>query len=298
MVKVALAFCHPAPGNAVNHMMHMKNQTILNGMLAVSFAALAATQAKAATVTYWGSVADNAGNQVTEWRNSSTPKTADIDGNNVYGTFGAVIWGDGANATKLTPAGTRLSVGESATGVLGWSLANQTVNPDLGIGLQNFQHAGYVPINNLAGTGFVQPGVASISPGNGTVTISFNGLLADYAGQTLRFGVMQDYQEGSAVNDVNKQFTLTQTAGLGSGSASFTTPGTRNQLAELYFFDITGIAPGDQFTLTGFANPATTGQGGLASIGTLTFDMVPEPSTAAIVGLGLSALLCRPRRRS
>lgn len=216
-------------------------------------------------------------NQVVNWRTAAQAKSLDLDANGVYGSFGCVVWGDGALATKLTAAGTRLATGENGPGVLGWSLVTQTVNPDLGIGLQNFQHTGFVQIDNPTGAGLVTPGVASISPGNGTVTIQMEGDTTNYVGRTLRLGIMWDYQEAGAVNDVNKQFDVAQTAGGGSGFATVTTPATRNRQPKLYFFDITSITNGDQFTITGWTNPPNAGSGSLASVGTITMDLSLPP---------------------
>lgn len=257
--------------------------TLKRVFLTGAFIAASTAPLIAANITYVGVAAnDDAGpyaNQVVNWRTVAQAKSLDLDLNGVYGSFGSAVWGDGVVNSKLTDQGTGLFTGQNGAGVVGWSLVNQTVNPDLGIGLQNFQHAAYVQIDNPTAPGLITPGLASISPGNGTVTIQLEGDTTNYVGRTLRLGVMWDYQEPGAVNDVSKQFDVAQTSGAGSGFATVTTPDTRTRQPKLYFFDITSITNGDQFTITGYMNPATTGSGGLASIGTITMDLSLPPGS-------------------
>jgi hypothetical protein len=253
---------------------------------------LVSTQAQAVTIVTAGSVTDNASGQVTGWRTSSVAKSSDIDSNNVYGSLGAVVWGDGDGSSNHTTS-TVLTTGTSAAGVLGWTFVSQAVNPDVGIGLQSFVHTQYTPIDNFSASGMIVPGVGSISSGNGVFTFQLNGTAADYLGRTVRIGIMQDYLEPGASGDGNHQFIL---SGPGGASANFTTPAVPNHIADLYFWDVTGVSPGDQFSITGFANPGGGG-GSLASLGTITMDLsaVPEPSAALLGGLAGLALIRRRR---
>ena len=251
-------------------------QFCLQRLLTLSALGIAAPWlATAATITFVGTVTNNPGNEITRWRTASIAKSVDVDGNDVYGSLGAMVWGDGNGSSSHLTSAIQTS-GTSAAGTLGWSLIGQTVNPDLGIGLQSFVHAQYVQMDNLTGSALQTPGVGSISPSSGTVTFQLNGQASNYLGRVVRVGIVQDYQEPSAVNDQDKLFALSQTAGSGSDWVSFTTI-TRDDLPDMYFFDITNAAPGDQFTLTGFANPATTASGGLASLGTITLDLSVPP---------------------
>lgn len=270
-----------------------KTSRILNlALLGCAMATIATTGSRAATINLIsGSVT---GTESTRWRTATTTKTMDLDGDNVYGTMGAVIWGDGANVTKLTSQSTYAATGLSTGSTFGWQIVNQTVSADIGIGLQNFQHAGYADVDNLAGGTTGAPGLSSIADNTGTITIQMNGTAAEYLGATVRLGIMQDYQENTAVNNINKRYDLVQTFG-GGGSATFTAT-TMDLAPDFYFFDISGINPGDQFTLTAFRNPATAGQGGLASIPILSLDKVPEPSVGLLSALALG-LLCRRNRR-
>ena len=96
--------------------------------------------------------------------------------------------------------------------------------------------------------------------------------------------------------DTNKIITLNQTVGGTSTSGPISLRGgaAGNGQPELYFFDITGVNPNDQFTFT-TGNTGSSGQPGY--IGPVTWDLsapVPEPSTTL---LGTVAALSLLRRR-
>jgi hypothetical protein len=257
--------------------------------LAKVLALLVAGQAAspAATITYFGAVMDNAGSQVTDWRRSLISKIADIDSDNIYGTLGAISWGEGTPGLSEN----YISAGQSSPGTFGWSLVAIAVNPDIGSRTQNFTRADYVEINNVTNAyAAILPGVTAISTGFGTVTFRLNGQPSSFTGKTVRLGLVHDFLEPTAVNDVNKRYTVVQTAGTGGGTNGVVTPGTRNQLPDIYFFDLTNVVPGDQFTITAYRNPATTASGGLASIGPFFLDIGPvTPTNPPVVTNGLTS---------
>ena len=245
----------------------------MSACLAVLVLGASLQNASPAVVSYAGVLNNDSNSEATRWRSAGTAKTMDVDSNNIYGSLGAVVWGDGNNTANHSTPDMFIS-GTNAAGTFGWTLVAQTVNPDIGLGTQSFVHSQYTPMdNNLAGSAQIVHGVTSISSGNGTVTFRLNGASGDYTGRTVRLGLIQDYQEPTAVNDVSKRFTVVQTAGPGGGSNSIVRPATRNGTPKIYFFGLTGVVPGDEFTVTGYTNPATTASGGLASIGTMFLDI-------------------------
>jgi hypothetical protein len=112
---------------------------------------------------------------------------------------------------------------------------------------------------------------------------------------TVRVGVMQDILGSTeAAQEVGKTLQLNQTVG-GTGTSSVSVRGglAGDANPEMYFFDITGVNPGDIFE---FVAPS----GGTSGyVGAVTWDIavIPEPSSAAaILGLVGVALVLRRRR--
>lgn len=130
----------------------------------IAVACLATGTGFAATITGVGSAS---GTEVNEWRTPGTTKTADIDGDNVYGTFASVQWG---------VAGLNEHPGGSPNP--GWSYQG-------------------------SGSQFVIPGSAILDANTGAAdvlssivlnnfTFELTGVAATYAGMKVRVGVMQD----------------------------------------------------------------------------------------------------------
>lgn len=245
----------------------------MNRTAALLFLAASAAS-QAAVVSYSGSVEDST---VNDWRTTSTAKPMDPDGDNLYGTHGAVHW---------TVAGVNEFLAGSPSP--GWSYQGET-------GAGQFNNAAYAQIdsaaNPLVNTG---AGIAAVA---GTFTFEMTGIAGTYAGKTLRIGVMADVL--SAVEwaaDTNKSFRLVQTVGGTGDSGVITLRGgaAGNGQPELYFFDVSGVNPGDRFQIvTGSTAPS----GQVGYIGPVTWDLytaVPEPSSALLGGL---ALLGFARRR-
>jgi hypothetical protein len=112
---------------------------------------------------------------------------------------------------------------------------------------------------------------------------------------TVRVGVMQDILGSTeAAQEVGKTLQLNQTVGgTGTSSVSVRNGGVGDANPEMYFFDITGVNPGDRFQVV-----APVG-GTSGYVGAVTWDIaaVPEPSSAAaILGLVGVALVLRRRR--
>jgi hypothetical protein len=237
-----------------------------------------AANASAEVITYVGVLE---GTAVQEWLTSTTSKGIfDIDGSNVFGSsLGAVHWGH--TSTGETTGG---------SGIFGWSYHGDSA-----------QYGGdgrYPQVDDLANpTGNTAPGLAAIA-NPGTFVFGLQGSAANYAGKTVRVGIMADVlgvDENAA--DSNKTYRLTGPGGADSGIISLRGGAAGNGIPEMYFFDLTGVNPGDQFTVT-TANTGGSGQPGY--IGPMSWDIattVPEPASATLL-LGAAGALLGWRRRA
>jgi hypothetical protein len=241
-------------------------------LITLAFAAIAFTaNASAATIAYVNNVV---GNEVTDWRTTSTNKSLDIDGDNFYGTYAAVNWTQGATNEQ-----------GGAPSTPGWAYI---------AGGGQFTNAGFTDIDHI--TNFPTDGDAGII--TDSFTFELTGTASTYLGQTVRIGVMQDMlSAGERAADTFKGLQFVQTAGAGSGNSgiiSVRAGAAGDGVPEMYFFDITNVTAGDRFQIL-----ALNDVGGSATqagyLGPISFDVVPEPSTALLSALGLLALLRRRR---
>lgn len=225
--------------------------------------------ARAATVTYAGSIE---GTQVNEWRTTTTTKTMDIDGDHVYGTFASVQW---------TVAG--LNEYPAGSGSPGWHYAAGAA-----------QYGGYATqLDRNAGGADVGASIMLTQFG-----FEMTGTPATYAGQTVRVGIMADMLNSAEwAGDQNKGYRLVQTVGGGgdSGVVSLRGGGAGNGVPEMYFFDLTGVNPGDTFRLDALNNVSGAGQTQAGYLGPVSWDIVPEPAVTLLGGLGMLGLLRRRR---
>lgn len=245
----------------------MKKQPILFAVIA-----LLHQVAGAATILTYGNIS---GSEVNNWRTSGTEKTADIDGDDVYGSFASVQW---------TVAGINQH-GAGSTNP-GWAY--------IGSGPQ-FSIAGSAILDANNGGSDVQSSITLTS-----FTFELTGVPATYDGMTVRVGVMQDMLgslEWGA--DQNKGLRIVQTVGGtgDSGIVSVRGGGAGNGIPEMYFFDITGVNPGDRFEIQGLNNVSGAGVTQSGYLGPVSWDLVaiPEPSSAVLAVLGLAILRRRVR---
>jgi hypothetical protein len=234
-------------------------------------------QVQAASITLSGFAE---GVPVANWRTASTSKGGlDIDGDNIFGSsLGAVHWG---------VAG----INEHGGPALGWTFRGNSA--------QEAPHGDYALIDDpqiAAPNTKIHAGLGALG-GPGSFTFGLEGTAGDYLGKTVRVGIMADVL-GATENaaDMLKTYRITGAGGADSGLVSLRGGGSGNGIPEMYFFDITGVNPGDVFTIT--AGNAGSPQSGY--IGPVSWDIatVPEPGTAIFGVLGLGTLMARRRRAS
>ena len=220
-----------------------------NAVLTAAFL-VASLPAGAATIKYVGSTTET--REAVHWRTNTVKKTLDLSGYNVYGNMGVVIWTHGSAGEQKAPSA-----------ALGWVY----VGGGDQVGLPK-----YVAVDDQ--------GDATKQVPAGIVLKNFDfqltGAPSDYAGKTVRFGVMQDVlgkDENAA--DTFKAMQLIQTTGSGSGDSGIQvlrhgSAGTGSPT--IYFFDLTNVKPGDTFSIK-----ALTDQGGksglLGYIGPVCWDI-------------------------
>jgi hypothetical protein len=219
--------------------------------------------ANAATITYFDSVLDDADSEVTEWRTETTTKSMDIDGDNIYGTFGGIAYGD------------------DTVGAMTFVWAQSQVGP----------FTGYATIDDINGGVDRQVRTTSNNgvAGSDIVMLTFALNTAVAANQILRVGIGTDGLDGASV--APGSIGLNEVGG--GGLAEVVTGTGNNAIIDMYFFDVTGgVSAGTQFQVF-----ADSGTAGYVTHQFVSLDVVPEPSSAAaLIGLCSLALVLRRRR--
>lgn len=237
----------------------------------------------AATITYVGSVE---GPEVVDWRTSTTPKTLDIDGNNIYGDGGS---GSTIGAAHWNVANTNEQLPGSPT--LGWAMVAES-----GIALTDIT---YVAIDHITNA----PADTTAGLHSSDFTFELTGVAADYLGRTVRIGVMEDIFLGVEKNkDRFKGLQIVQTLGGSADSGVLALRGGNlgNSVPDFYFWDISNATAGDQFKIAALADVGETSSQ-VGYMGSITWDISPAPEPcgahlATIAGM-LGAALVRRRPR-
>lgn len=251
---------------------------------AVLIAAIAAQNASAATIAYVGFVE---GVEATDWRSATTPKTMDIDGDNIYGSsLGATHW-QVAAANQQT----------SGSSTFGWWHVSSTGSQHSPAAYVQIDHINNAPTKTSAG--IVAAGTAAV------ITFEMTGQTADYENKIVRVGVMNDVlAPGEWADDYFKGLQIEQTVGgvSDSGVIPLRAGAPGDGVPEMYFFDLTGVNPGDRFAIRGLRNVGGTTPTAMgAYIGVVSWDIVaiPEPGAgfAILFGVAVTAGLLRRRAR-
>ncbi len=234
-----------------------------------------ANSASAAVISYVGvqfDVEDATNTPTAGWRNTTTAKPLDVDGDNVLGSDGYFIYHN------------RQSVPSYATTIF---------NPDSNVNRTSRSALWDDPSDptgaDIAGSGqYYDVSIPLGSPSEPLLQVQITDALP--VGETLRLGVLFDINSSGTAT-----YTLEQIVG---GSQSVTTPSFAFDSASLdvAFFDISGVSVGDTFNIraTNLAGSSTS----LQQVVGITYDtgVVPEPSVALLGGLGTLLLLLRRRR--
>jgi hypothetical protein len=242
---------------------------------------IAAGQAPAATITTPGADADD----VDTWRTTSVSKSLDADGDDVYGTAGYVLYyTESADYDGSYKSSDSSPLGHSATLKSVPSYLTLTDNFQDRVGLSktypNLDDPEKAPGSSVSD---VKTGRAMrVNVGSWMLRIKIgSGAPAD----GLRVGVIAPNGGSDAVDKVE----ISQKVG-GSASGEYTSVVTGEDPLTIYFFDLKGYDQDDEFQLVLSGNSETYSG--------LTFDVIPEPTTMAFVGLGAAGLLLRRRRRA
>jgi sugar lactone lactonase YvrE len=221
--------------------------------------------AGAATVTYSGTTT---GIEVNNWRVSATPKSLDVDGDNVYGTWGAVNWTHNSYLQNVT-----------------WTFGSS--------GAQSANPGNALITDLLSPTSNVTAGIALSG-----FTFTVQGAGPDYSGMTLRVGVMEDVLDPTNwASDTFKGLEVKQVNGSGdSGVVPLRGGGSGTGKPAMYFYDIYPVQPGQTFSILAPNNVGgTSGNAGYLSAVSFDLAMVAQaqyfPSTLNFGGVqqGLSS---------
>ncbi len=262
-------------------------------MFGVVLAWFAGAPLDAATVSYVGIQTNVAG-----YRSTGVVKTFDLDGDNVYGSAGYVVYGTdiaGNTTAGSVPTADPLtySAGDRQTLKSIPSYLTLTSNGQnqlaVSYGYKLIDNPTLTPASTVAD---VEGGAAlrgTVTPG--TEVSMLNITINSGAPATLRIGVMVNNADSYAGT-----VRLTQTTG---GSASSGQIGyAHTSTVDILFFDLANYAVNDVFTLYLKKNSPVSGNTNTNVLyGGLVFDAtaIPEPASLGVLSLGGLALLRRRR---
>ena len=243
-----------------------------------------------ASVVFVGSLQNDSSSEISLWSDTGTTKSLDLDGNNYYGSDG-YSW---MNTDDATGAFTTVFHGlaESAPSYTSGIAYTGSGTGSVGSSA-SFSGADDRLIPAGTGTDDVNVGYAGINYGSSTGATVMQELFAYtmnrdmVVGETIRLGVVLD-----SLNDPGIGADALRVV---AGDTADATGVTRSSVMDMYFFDITGLSSGEEIQIWGSKATDTTGFNAI-TIGGVTFDSVPEPSTTALLGLGGLALILRRRK--
>ena len=278
----------------------MKNMK--NPMKQISYAAavclhLAVQTASGQIVTYVGSETGLPANgfSVQNWSNPGVAKTYDIGGSEVYGSAGyyqirPTPNSSPSNVSEPVGAGNNLGILALSNPTL-FSLPSflSSATGDAG-SFVNF--GGYSIYRGPDGSALYRQGALSVAVNNGPFN-SPAGANASYFGTAMNFTLNSsvNFRLGLAVDSVGSGDYAPNYVGIYNSLTGtvFSDALTRDGNADMAFFDISGTN-GDSFTVALWQNVGAQPGGQFAALSLATYDVVPEPSAALLVILGLTSL--------
>ncbi len=237
------------------HTPPLRLQTALKMLLMAAVCLLATMPAQALNIVFSGAIANNVGNEVTEFYTQTTPKTFDADGDNRYGSAGYDLFGLNVSHTAY-----------NSFAALGTSIG--VTGP----------FADYTTIDN---PGNADAQVRTTNGGPGTAgakaaVITYQITNAALIPNGFRIGILTDGIGGDG--GVSSQgIYVEQTAGSGGGSAFVDLNPIRNSNIDMVFFDITDAQDGDQYTISVNKSPTGNAGNGHATLQGVVFDTHAAP---------------------
>ena len=244
--------------------------------------ALICTTARAGVLTAVGTDLNDP-----SWRTATVPKSQDNNGDNIYGTNGYFL-------PRFNSAGSTVafSTANGTNGTINTLPAYLTVAAAPGATGPNSQYGAKYAIDNpnvagaTAASGIAFQSVVGPTGTNPFLTFTIN---TGVPTGTLRIGILSDTSAGNG--NIPTSFTLAQTTGTDTGTvmlADALAPTAAAQ-ADWYFFDIANAVAGDVYTLS--LGTTTTVANAKPTLGGVTLDVVPEPSTWALMLAGAAGFV-------
>ena len=271
------------------------------GRLALCFLSLGfsfSELASAATVVYVGSETGLPGNgySVQNWSNAGVAKAWNVSTSEVYGSSGYIQIRPTSNSTNLSESaasGNDFGVGASTNPSL---LSKPSFIGSQTGGAGSFVNfGGYSTYRGPDGTSLVRQGALSVAVNQGPYN-SPAGSDASRVGIAMSFtlNTAAHFRLGLAVDSVGSRDYAPDYISI---SNVFSTAINRDGNADMIFFDIQGIG-GDTFNVALWQNKSDQVNAQVAALSLVTYDAIPEPSTAllALVGMGCLAIHSRRRR--
>ena len=283
----------------------MKKHTFVIGTILAASLTTATHAALIVTATGDGTGYDLTGpgsatNEIGAWRSTDVTKTFDIDGDNIYGTAGFIFAGDGGATgnnqdfarraesapswATITPATATDSLDGNLTGLAVDANANFFDDPNAptGASVADWGSQGFFTVVNT--------GENSVA---GDWHTAFQVDLLPGTPTEIRLGIFGGNQDNG-----DNRWDSTGYRISSDGGATWTEItgllGNAGTALNAVFFDV-DLNGEDTGSLL-IAGQQSRNQNDFTSIAGITFDAIPEPSSSALLGLGVLGFLARRRR--